>query len=146
MLSLLADETFWEYVWRVYHTPIEGFLEDPIWKTFGFLGQAIFMSRFLLQWYVSEKKRRNVLPVTFWYLSLLGGFIVLLYSIHTGDIVFIAAFSLNTVIYVRNLIIYYERRRRHGLVFGGVDAEGDLPELEQSSQAEHAGEGNNPDG
>lgn len=85
---------------------------DPstLWMGIGFAGQAIFGARFIVQWIATERKRRSVVPVAFWYLSLFGSVLLLAYSIYKQDAVFIAGFSLNLVIYLRNL--YFIRRRR----------------------------------
>jgi lipid-A-disaccharide synthase-like uncharacterized protein len=76
---------------------------QPVWTILGFLGQGTFCARFMVQWLASEKKKRSHVPVVFWYLSLLGTVLLLIYSIHKADPVFIAGFSLNGLIYVRNL-------------------------------------------
>ncbi|MGE5754315.1 MAG: lipid-A-disaccharide synthase N-terminal domain-containing protein, partial [Planctomycetaceae bacterium] len=60
-----------------------------LWLTIGFLGQAIFTARFLVQWIVSEKKRDSVVPVAFWWLSLLGGLTLLSYATYRRDPVII---------------------------------------------------------
>jgi lipid-A-disaccharide synthase-like uncharacterized protein len=59
------------------------------WIVIGFLGQAIFTARFLVQWVVSEKKRDSVVPVAFWWLSLFGGMTLLSYAISRRDPVII---------------------------------------------------------
>ncbi len=76
---------------------------ELLWVLFGFFAQAMFMMRFLIQWIASEKARRSVVPVTFWYFSLLGGVTLLAYAIHRRDPVFIFGQALGTVIYLRNL-------------------------------------------
>ena len=62
------------------------------WLLFGFIGQAMFTMRFIVQWIASEKKKESVIPVSFWYFSLAGGLIVLFYAIHRMDPVFILAY------------------------------------------------------
>jgi lipid-A-disaccharide synthase-like uncharacterized protein len=79
-----------------------------LWMAIGFLGQFIFGMRFVVQWIVTERRRRSVVPVVFWYLSLAGTLVLLTYSIYRLDPVFIAGFSLNMVIYLRNL--YFIRK------------------------------------
>ena len=74
-----------------------------MWMGIGFIGQAVFGTRFLVQWSATERKRQSVVPVAFWYLSLVGSVVLLAYSIYRRDAVFIAGFSLNMVIYLRNL-------------------------------------------
>ncbi len=79
-------------------------LLDP-WILFGFLAQFIFFLRFFYQWIVSEKQKKSVIPKGFWYLSIIGSFLILIYSIKRQDIVFITASILNTLIYIRNIML-----------------------------------------
>jgi len=79
---------------------------DP-WILFGFSAQFIFFMRFVVQWYASEKKKKTVVPVQFWYLSLLGTLMIFVYSIYRHDVVFITASTLNFFLYLRNLQIYH---------------------------------------
>lgn len=78
------------------------------WLVVGFVGEAIFGARFLVQWIATERRKRSVVPVGFWYLSLVGSVILLVYAVYRRDPVIIAGFSLNLFIYVRNL--YFIRR------------------------------------
>jgi lipid-A-disaccharide synthase-like uncharacterized protein len=78
--------------------------------TIGFTGQALFFMRFFFQWLHSERQKKSVIPEIFWYLSLLGGFFLLIYAILRKDIVFIVGQSTGTFIYLRN--IYFLRRER----------------------------------
>lgn len=75
------------------------------WVIFGLLGQAAFSARFLVQWIVSEKKRESVIPVAFWYLSLVGGVVLLIYAIYKQDPVFIIGQGSGVVVYLRNLVL-----------------------------------------
>ncbi|MCP0914329.1 MULTISPECIES: lipid-A-disaccharide synthase N-terminal domain-containing protein [Legionella] len=83
---------------------------EYIWLAVGLLGQAIFSARFIVQWLVSEKEKRSVIPVAFWYLSLLGGITLLLYSIYKRDPVFILGQSTGVFIYTRNLLLIQRER------------------------------------
>ncbi|HUT60807.1 MAG TPA: lipid-A-disaccharide synthase N-terminal domain-containing protein [Phycisphaerae bacterium] len=81
---------------------------DPgqlVWFLIGMTGEFVFLMRFVVQWVASERKKRTVVPMVFWHLSLVGTFMVLAYAIYTMDPVFMLAYSLNIVIYVRNLHI-----------------------------------------
>lgn len=84
-------------------------LSNP-WVLFGFAAQFVFFLRFAVQWWVSEKKKQSVIPVSFWYLSLIGTFMILIYSIQRQDIVFIAASCLNSLIYIRNLMLIFKKK------------------------------------
>jgi lipid-A-disaccharide synthase-like uncharacterized protein len=75
------------------------------WVALGLIGQLFFGSRFIVQWIASERQGRSVIPVPFWYLSLGGSVILLVYSIHIADPVFILANILNSFIYIRNLML-----------------------------------------
>lgn len=78
---------------------------------FGLAGQACFFSRFLVQWIVSEKNGRSVVPTVFWYLSLGGGLMVLVCAIWRRDPVFTLGQSVGIFVYSRNLMLIYKRRR-----------------------------------
>jgi lipid-A-disaccharide synthase-like uncharacterized protein len=80
------------------------------WVIFGFIGQAMFTMRFIVQWIASEKKKESVIPVAFWYFSLGGGLILLAYSFSRMDPVFIIAYLLNPIIYSRNLYFIYKKK------------------------------------
>lgn len=81
------------------------------WLLLGFLGQALFFGRFILQWYASEKAKKSVIPKAFWYLSLAGSMILLIYSVHRKDIVFIIGFIINMTIYSRNLVLLSREKK-----------------------------------
>ena len=76
-----------------------------VWLVIGFLGQACFASRFLVQWMASERAGRSVVPRVFWYLSIAGGAIVLCYAIWRRDPVFIVGQSAGLFVYLRNLVL-----------------------------------------
>ena len=69
------------------------------------MGQTLFFSRFLVQWLVSEKKGKSVIPVSFWYLSIIGAALSLTYALLRVDPVFILGYSIGFVVYVRNLVL-----------------------------------------
>jgi lipid-A-disaccharide synthase-like uncharacterized protein len=82
----------------------------------GALGrQLMFTGRFIVQWLASEKAGRSVVPVAFWYFSIIGGFIVLLYGIHKVDPVIILGQLPGVLIYSRNLWLIYKARREQAL-------------------------------
>jgi len=81
------------------------------WLIVGFSGQALFSLRFLAQWLQSERLRRSVVPVAFWYFSLFGGVTLLAYAIHRRDPVFIVGQATGIFIYARNLQLIRQERR-----------------------------------
>jgi lipid-A-disaccharide synthase-like uncharacterized protein len=74
-----------------------------LWIIIGFIGQALFSARFLVQWWASERAGRSVVPKAFWILSLGGSLVLLSYAIHREDPVFIVGQSMGFLIYLRNL-------------------------------------------
>ena len=85
---------------------------ETIWLVIGFCGQALFFMRFLVQWIASEVKKRSYIPKSFWYFSLGGGLILLMYAIYRRDPVFIIGQSTGAFIYSRNLILIAKEGRR----------------------------------
>ena len=79
-------------------------LLDP-WLAVGFGGQALFASRFIVQWIVSEKAGRSTVPRIFWWLSLGGGTVLAIYAFHRKDPVFFLGQALGLLIYTRNLAL-----------------------------------------
>lgn len=77
-------------------------LRNP-WIIVGFAGQAVFSVRFLVQWIASERQKRSIIPVSSWYLSMIGAALLLTYAIYKADPVFILGQSLGFIVYVRNL-------------------------------------------
>ena len=85
-------------------------IDWTFWKFIGWLGNGIFFSRFLVQWWATERKRQVVIPNAFWYLSLAGSLILLAYSLHKRDSVFIFAYLFTWIPYIRNLMISHRMR------------------------------------
>ncbi|RKY42525.1 MAG: lipid A biosynthesis protein [Candidatus Makaraimicrobium thalassicum] len=81
------------------------------WIVFGLLGQTFFGMRFLVQWILSEIKKRSYVPTVFWYFSLLGGIMLFIYALHRKDTVFIIGQGMGLLIYSRNIVLIWTRRR-----------------------------------
>lgn len=88
-------------------------IDWSVWKVIGWLGNAVFFSRFFVQWYATEKKKRVVVPTAFWWLSLAGSLLLLIYSLRQEDSVFIFAYLFTWIPYTRNLIIHYRHKNAH---------------------------------
>lgn len=93
--------------------------DTPFWLAFGLLGNAAFASRFLVQWIASERAGESVVPKVFWYLSIVGSLILLVYALHLKNIVFTLAYLPNCVVYVRNLMLIQRKEAR--LASAGLD-------------------------
>jgi len=87
-----------------------------LWELVGFLGLAVFSSRFIIQWIVSERKKQSVIPVAFWYLSIVGSLCLLAYAIKKADPVFILSYLFNGFIYLRNLVLIRKQKRLEAVI------------------------------
>ena len=83
-----------------------------LWLIIGFSGQILFSMRFLIQWLKSEKEQKSVIPISFWYFSLGGSFLLLAYALHRRDPVFIVGQSMGFIIYIRNLVLIDKQKKK----------------------------------
>ena len=84
-------------------------MKDP-WALIGWAGQVVFSSRFIVQWVASERQKKSVIPVSFWYLSIVGSLLLLAYGFYVKQPVYIAGYLFNSVVYVRNLHLIHNRQ------------------------------------
>jgi len=82
-----------------------------LWLIFGFLGQFFFFMRFFIQWIHSEKKGESMIPIYFWYFSIIGAIVILIYAIHIKDIVFMSGQGFALLIYFRNLTLIRKKSK-----------------------------------
>lgn len=82
-----------------------------LWAAFGVLAQAVFGARFIVQWIASERAERSVVPVGFWFLSIAGGLMTLVYGLARHDLVIILGQLLSIFIYWRNLMLIAKSKR-----------------------------------
>jgi lipid-A-disaccharide synthase-like uncharacterized protein len=83
----------------------------PVWLAVGIVGQAVWSSRFVLQWWVSERRQESLLPAGFFVVSIAGAALLCAYAVRRLDYVMIAAYALNPIPYVRNLVLIRRDRR-----------------------------------
>ncbi|HEX3665870.1 MAG TPA: lipid-A-disaccharide synthase N-terminal domain-containing protein [Rhizomicrobium sp.] len=86
------------------------FTRDHIWLVIGFAGQALFASRFIIQWFKSEREGRSIIPVAFWYCSLAGGVVTLAYTIYLRSIPLSLGQASGLIVYSRNLYLISRER------------------------------------
>jgi len=84
---------------------------EVVWIAIGFAGQFLFMMRFLWQWIQSERQKRSIIPIAFWYFSLAGGTTLFAYAVYRRDPVFITGQMLGLLVYTRNLLLLRRERR-----------------------------------
>ena len=114
-MSLAIEQTAIAIAWlliTVFPFLPETLPENPesLMIVVGFGGQFLFAMRFIIQWITSEGAKRSVIPVVFWYFSIGGGSVLLLYAIWRQDPVIIAGQGLGLFIYVRNLIFIHREK------------------------------------
>ena len=80
------------------------------WYVVGFGGQFAFGARFIVQWWMSERRGRVVIPEVFWYLSMAGGVALFVYALHRRDPVFAVGQGLGLGLYARNLMLHRRAR------------------------------------
>ena len=96
---------------------VGGYLHDVFvvrldwWVLLGFIAQAFFTARFAVQWLASERAGRSVIPMSFWFLSIGGGILLLAYALYRRDPVFIAGQAFGVFVYARNLYFVLRERR-----------------------------------
>jgi lipid-A-disaccharide synthase-like uncharacterized protein len=83
--------------------------KNLIWMIIGFIGQGFFSARFIVQWIMSEIKKQSIIPLGFWYFSLLGGATLFAYALYKEDPVFIVGQGAGLLIYTRNLYLIRKR-------------------------------------
>ena len=81
------------------------------WVLWGFIAQGLFTMRFLVQWLASERAKRSVIPLAFWYFSIAGGMLLLIYALYRRDPVFIAGQAFGVFVYLRNLYFVLRERK-----------------------------------
>src|ERR1700743_279976 len=94
------------FLYNVFGTRVDG------WGLLGFIAQALFTARFLVQWIASERAGKMVMPIAFWFFSIGGGLLLFGYALITRDPVFILAQGFGVFVYARNLYCELRDRRR----------------------------------
>ena len=98
----------------VWHNGMFLGVQWGVWKVIGWLGNAVFFSRFFVQWYATERLKRVVVPTAFWWLSLAGSLLLLSYALfYKRDSVFIFAYAFTWIPYIRNLVIHQRHAAAH---------------------------------
>ncbi len=84
---------------------------EQFWLSIGFLGQAFFSMRIIVQWLASERRKESVIPIAFWFFSIAGGVTLFAYALHRRDPVFMIGEATGTLIYLRNLYLIWRKYR-----------------------------------
>lgn len=81
-----------------------------LWVTLGFLGQILFTGRMLVQWFVSEREKRSVVPTAFWWMSLVGASMLLVYFVWRKEPIGVLGQATGWFVYVRNLWMIHKAK------------------------------------
>jgi lipid-A-disaccharide synthase-like uncharacterized protein len=106
MISVVTDLR--EYLYDVFVAKFD------FWLAFGLAAQALFTARFVIQWFASEKAGKSVVPMAFWFLSMGGGMMLLIYGIVRREPIIILGQALAVFIYLRNIMLIIKERRAGG--------------------------------
>ena len=80
------------------------------WLAFGLIAQMLFTARFLVQWISSERAGQSVVPMAFWFFSMGGGLMTLVYGVAKREPVIILGQGMATIIYIRNIMLIVKNR------------------------------------
>ncbi|MSQ80947.1 MAG: lipid-A-disaccharide synthase [Candidatus Methylopumilus sp.] len=111
------NQGFSYFLWHIveatqnYFNMMSG--QDLTWLVVGLFGQLLFMMRFIVQWIHSERHQKSLIPISFWYFSLLGSIIVLAYGIHKTELVIIVGQLPGTLVYIRNLMLLRQEQAKN---------------------------------
>lgn len=116
MIALLNAFVFWQLCQSTLPVDPDGFMPFQnnywLWKSIGVLGLVCFQSRWIVQWLYSEKHGESRFPVLFWYQSIAGTALLLLYSLRQQDSVFVAGYAFSLLPCVRNLMLIKRKQKQ----------------------------------
>jgi lipid-A-disaccharide synthase-like uncharacterized protein len=99
-------QAFADYLYDVFVAKFD------FWLAFGLIAQLLFTARFLVQWISSERAGQSVVPMAFWFFSMGGGVMTLIYGIAKREPIIILGQALATIIYIRNIMLIVKHRAR----------------------------------
>ncbi len=111
-MIIQIGQQLWDYLYDVFVAKFD------FWLAFGLVAQLFFTARFLVQWISSERAGMSVVPMAFWFCSMGGGVMTLIYGIAKREPIIILGQALATVIYIRNIMLILKNRRRQSETVG----------------------------
>ena len=106
MMLISYGQALGDYLFDVFVAKFD------FWLAFGLIAQLLFTARFLVQWISSERAGNSVVPMSFWFFSMGGGLMTLVYGIAKREPIIILGQSLATVIYIRNIMLIVKNRAK----------------------------------
>lgn len=111
-MIIQIGQQLWDYLYDVFVAKFD------FWLAFGLIAQLFFTARFLVQWISSERAGMSVVPMAFWFCSMGGGLMTLIYGIAKREPIIILGQALATIIYIRNIMLILKNRRRQSETIG----------------------------
>ena len=111
-MIIQIGQQLWDYLYDVFVAKFD------FWLAFGLIAQLFFTARFLVQWISSERAGMSVVPMAFWFCSMGGGVMTLIYGIAKREPIIILGQALATIIYIRNIMLILKNRRRQSETVG----------------------------
>jgi lipid-A-disaccharide synthase-like uncharacterized protein len=111
-MIIQIGQQLWDYLYDVFVAKFD------FWLAFGLVAQLFFTARFLVQWISSERAGMSVVPMAFWFCSMGGGIMTLIYGIAKREPIIILGQALATIIYIRNIMLILKNRRRQSETVG----------------------------
>jgi lipid-A-disaccharide synthase-like uncharacterized protein len=111
-MIIQIGQQLWDYLYDVFVAKFD------FWLAFGLIAQLFFTARFLVQWISSERAGMSVVPMAFWFCSMGGGIMTLIYGIAKREPIIILGQALATIIYIRNIMLILKNRRRQSETIG----------------------------
>ena len=112
MMIIQIGQQLWDYLYDVFVAKFD------FWLAFGLVAQLFFTARFLVQWISSERAGMSVVPMAFWFCSMGGGIMTLIYGVAKREPIIILGQALATIIYIRNIMLILKNRRRQSETVG----------------------------
>jgi lipid-A-disaccharide synthase-like uncharacterized protein len=104
MMLIQYGQELGDYLYDVFVAKFD------FWLAFGLVAQLFFTARFLVQWISSERAGQSVVPMAFWFFSMGGGLMTLIYGVAKREPVIILGQGLATIIYIRNIMLIVKNR------------------------------------
>jgi lipid-A-disaccharide synthase-like uncharacterized protein len=104
MMFIQYGQALGDYLYDVFVAKFD------FWLAFGLVAQLFFTARFLVQWISSERAGQSVVPMAFWFFSMGGGLMTLIYGVAKREPVIILGQGLATIIYIRNIMLIVKNR------------------------------------
>jgi lipid-A-disaccharide synthase-like uncharacterized protein len=106
VMLIQFGQAFGNYLYDIFVAKFD------FWLAFGLVAQLSFAARFLVQWIMSERAGKSVVPMAFWFFSVAGGTMTLIYGLVKREPIIIFGQLLSNIIYVRNIMLIWKNHAK----------------------------------